>query len=206
MHAPRTILLTSFGSFPSAPFNPSQAVAVLAMRHVEGRLQRLGIRLVHETLPVVFKLTAPTLHALRQQHRPQAILHLGLAGRRKVVTPEAWAHNKLTTRYPDASGQRSTSSTVTPGGPAVLPASLPAVRLAQVLRASGVPAEVSRDAGSYVCNQTLYLNLLSARAPHAPPCKAGFIHLPRPGIAGRPTLRAMGRGIAACLMATAKGL
>ena len=139
MRARRTILLTSFGGFPGAPVNPSQAVAALALQFARGRLQRLGIDLVCENLPVVFALTGPTLSALFAQHRPQAVLHLGLAASRRAVTPESRALNRLTLRHADARDQRSKGNAVLPGGAAILPASLSAARRTRVLRASGLP-------------------------------------------------------------------
>ena len=97
------------------------------------------------------------------------------------------------------------------GGAAILPASLSAARLTRVLRASGLPAAVSRSAGDYICNQALYLSLSAARAQAEPPCKVGFIHLPRPGSSkqtpdrlARPGIAAMGRAVGACLLDMAR--
>jgi len=43
--------------------------------------------------------------------------------------------------------------------------------MAAMSRQLGVPAEPSRDAGDYICNETLYLSLLMDR-------RAMFIHVP----------------------------
>ena len=212
---PPAILLTSFGSFPGARTNPSGAVAALAAQRATRRLQRLGVRLVCAKLPVVFDAVAAQLAGLQSRHSPRAVLHLGLAASRKCVTPEARAVNRLTLRHADAAGRHSATPLVDKSGPAVLRASLHAASLARVVGHCGVAARVSRSAGDYVCNQTLYLSLLHSRRTGARGQLVGFIHLPRPGngqqplsraITRRAGLRAMARAIEACLMLIAARL
>jgi pyrrolidone-carboxylate peptidase len=63
-----------------------------------------------------------------------------------------------------------------------------------VLTAAGAASEISRDAGAYVCNQTLYLTLGELIGV------AGFIHIPRPR-GRRPLSRVKTRRIALQRMA-----
>ena len=198
---PRVIVLTSFGGFPGAPVNPTEAIAMLAARRCAGRLQRLGIRLAHVHLPVDFARIKTEIAALFATHRPQAVLHLGLAARRKTLTPELQALNRISLRYPDASGAHATRGLIAPGAPDFLTATAPALRLVHILQGCGIDARVSRNAGAYVCNQTLYLSLLAARGGHRA-CRVGFIHLPQPS--SRLTLRRMSDGVVACLIAMAR--
>ena len=207
---PRTILLTSFGGFPGAAQNPTQAVAAVAARLCARRLRRIGVRLIGAHLPVMFAAIPREIAALHAVHQPQAVLHLGLAPSRKTMTPELRAVNRLSLRYPDASGARAASAVIAKGGRDTLTATLPAARLARLLRSRGIAARPSRNAGGYVCNQALYLSLLKAQ----PECRVGFIHLPHPGSAAIPlsrvgahpplTLRLMAQGVSACLLAMAK--
>ena len=196
MAARRTLLLTSFGAFPGAPVNPSEAVAALADRLAGRRLERIGIRLVAARLPVVFAAVGAEIARLHARHAPIGALHLGLASSRKTMTPEARAGNRLTLRHPDASGACSASASVQAGGASLLSSTLSAARLTRVLRGCGIAARPSRSAGSYVCNQALYLSLLKGVGP------VGFIHLPQPCAAL--TARRMAAGVAACLMEMAK--
>ena len=212
MTVSRTILLTSFGAFPGAAQNPTEAVAALAAGLCARRLQRIGLRLVTAHLAVVFVAIPRDIAALHAAHKPRAVLHLGLAVSRKTMTPEARAVNRLSLRHADAGGAWAASAVIARGRPGVLTATFPAARLARILQGTGIDARVSRNAGSYVCNQALYLMLL--RAPLA--CQVGFIHLPHPHPlkSGRPssragarpllTLRHMAAGVAACLMAMAR--
>ena len=196
MAARRTLLLTSFGAFPGAPVNPSEAVAALAARLVRRRLERVGIELVTARLPVVFAAVGTEVSRLHARHAPDCTLHLGLASSRKTMTPETRAVNRLTSRHPDATGACALRASVRPGGPFLLPSTLSAARLTRVLRSCDIAAQSSLSAGSYVCNQALYLSLLSGVG------RVGFIHLPRPRAALSTQL--MAAGVAACLMEMAK--
>ena len=73
------------------------------------------------------------------------------------------------------------------GGPEFMAATLPVRHIVARLRRRGIPAFVSRDAGGYLCNATLYHSLGCAR--ERPGCRVGFIHIPatlgRPGAANR---------------------
>ena len=194
--ARRTLLLTSFGAFPGALVNPTEAVAALATRLVRRRLERIGIELVTACLPVVFAAVGAEVARLHARHAPLATLHLGFASSRKTMTPETRAMNRLTPRHPDASGACALSPWVRPGGAFLLPSTLSAARLTRVLRSCGIAARPSLSAGSYVCNQALYLSLISAVD------LVGFIHLPRPRVGL--SARLMAAGVAACLMDMAK--
>jgi pyroglutamyl-peptidase len=76
--------------------------------------------------------------------------------------------------------------------------------LVTLMRRTGVPTQLSIDAGDYVCNQTLYTSLSSGVAP------AVFIHVPRLSSTPRTserspriTLAALTRGVEAALVAIA---
>ena len=76
----------------------------------------------------------------------------------------------------------------------------------RAVRQSGIAAEVSQSAGTFVCNQVLYglLHLLHQGAG-APGARGGFIHvpqLPEQGLPGMP-LRDMVRGVYTALWAAA---
>jgi pyroglutamyl-peptidase len=164
-----TLLVTGFGPFPGAPSNPSSAIVAALRGRTTRRLARLGVRLVTAKLPVIFADIPGALAALLRETRPDAVLHIGLAGRRKRISVELQARNRLTTLFPDAARALPAARHVVSGGQEFRRARLPVAQLARIM-----DAEISRDAGAYVCNQTLYLTL-GADIP-----LAGFIHIPRP--------------------------
>lgn len=62
-------------------------------------------------------------------------------------------------------------------GPVAYRSALPLAEWSRLLRAEGIPAEVSYNAGSYLCNATLYLSHFFAETMKLK-TQAAFIHLP----------------------------
>ena len=166
-----TLLVTAFGAFPGAPHNPSADIVADLERHWRGRFSRMGVKLVTAVLPVVHAI-APLIDALVAREQPDAILHLGLAARRRNVTVETRARNIATTIKPDARGAFATQRAQN-GRAASLRASWDTTLLVARLRSSGIDAAGSIDAGDYVCNAALWRSLEAEAAP------AVFVHVPK---------------------------
>ena len=167
------ILLTGFGAFPGARSNPTAEIVRRLAR--SRRLALLGVKVEARILPVVYGLVEAELRALIVETRPDVIIHLGLAGRRKALSVETRAVNRIGQLRPDAARRVSATSTVVAGGPAARNSRWPHARLIAAMRATGTPVRASIDAGDYLCNQALYLTLGLTAAP------AGFIHVPKVG-------------------------
>src|ERR1051325_6268765 len=88
-----TILVTGFGPFPGAPFNPTQAlVARLA------RLRRpalAAVPIVPHVFATSYAAVARDLPQLIARHRPDALLMFGLAARTRFLRIETRARNAL---------------------------------------------------------------------------------------------------------------
>lgn len=200
-----TILVTGFSPFPGAAVNPSAAIVMRLLRRHARRFRLHGIKLQIAVLPVVYDEVTRKLEELVARTHPDAIVHLGLASRRKQVSVESRAVNRITTLHPDAAKRRAAARAVCAGGLAALRSPLATPSLVVLMRRTGVPTQLSIDAGDYVCNQTLYTSLASAGAPSV------FIHVPRlAGVrhdsdqdAPRITLPALTRAIEAALLAIA---
>lgn len=166
------ILLTAFGAFPGARINPTPAIAarVAASR----RLARFGLSVVAHSLPVLYDGAAQRVAALIRKTSPDAILHLGLAARRRWLSVETRAANRQSPLRVDAARRLPGSIAIKSGAPGILRARWPAPRVAAAMRATGAPTRCSIDAGDYLCNQTLYLTLSGSDA------LAGFVHVPAP--------------------------
>lgn len=169
---PLHILVTGFGRFPGAAKNPT-AQMILALGAHRARLARLGVALELHVLPVVYAEIAPRLDALTRTVNPDAILHFGLAGRRKAFCVETRALNRIGALRPDAAGARAKSREIVAGAPFIERSSFPSRRIAAALAGAGIKTEISADAGDYICNQTLYLSLAAS-----PARLVGFIHAP----------------------------
>lgn len=168
----RVILVTGFEPFGPHGDNPSQALA----KTVDGRRVRDHV-VRGAVLPVHHADAAPRVAALVAETRPDAIVHLGLAGGRARVALERAALNVMDYALPDNAGRRIVGEACVPGGPVAYFSTLPLPSLLTALTAEGIPAYISNTAGTYLCNQTLY-GTLHALAAVAHPPRAGFVHFP----------------------------
>jgi pyroglutamyl-peptidase len=189
------ILLTAFGAFPGAPQNPTRALVARVARMQERRFARLGIELAIAELPVVYAGAEARAAELVAQIQPHCVLHLGLAAKRRRLTLETRARNRVSVLRADAQGKVAEKLLLERGGPAERRARMALAGGAAAVRAAGAPCALSIDAGDYLCNQTLWATLAGTSA------QAGFLHVPRPGRVG---LDAMASGIAALLILMAR--
>ena len=167
------LLITAFDAFGDDEDNISQTVLeALPTRVGEAEVCKL-------LLPTVFCLATERAIAAAEALRPDAIVCLGQAAGRKVITPERVAVNRMDASLPDNAGRQPRGEAIEPGGPAVCFSTLPNEAMAEAIRAEGVPAALSDSAGAFVCNSLLYAMLRWAtRQGSVIPC--GFVHLPRP--------------------------
>jgi pyroglutamyl-peptidase len=170
-----TILITGFGPFPGAPFNPTgKLVAELARRRITGLR---GLRRVAHVFPTSYAAVDHDLPALLARERPEVLLMFGLASRRRHISIETRARNALTGAVPDVSGHRPAASMIEPGAGAALSLRVPAQRLVAAVRAAGLSAGLSGDAGSYLCNYLCWRAVEAAARADGPRLVA-FVHVP----------------------------
>jgi pyroglutamyl-peptidase len=168
-----TILVTGFGPFPGAPFNPTgPLVERLA------RLRRPALAdwtIVPHVFQTSYAAVDRELPKLIAKHKPDALLMFGLAPRAKTVRIEIRARNVLAF-LPDASGQTPRRNLIVRGDPPALVLPAQARQLFAAARIARVPIMFSRDAGRYLCN---YLCWRAAEAAaRNGPRLAAFVHVP----------------------------
>ena len=176
-----TVLLTGFGPFPGAPFNPT---GLLVEALACGRPPGIGaVRRVAHVFPTSYEAVDRELPALLARERPDVLLMFGLSWRARMLRIESRARNVLSPVLPDADGQWPKSATIAPDAPAMLPLSATAPRLVAAARGTGMPAALSRDAGSYLCNYLCWRVGEAAqprpaanRVRACPPCAPGKGH------------------------------
>ena len=169
-----TILITGFGPFPGAPFNPTEPLAIELARRRHPAFA--DVRRVAHVFRVSYEAVDRELPALLAREKPDALVMFGLAPRLQHLHVETRAHNALTRAVPDASGQVPVAAIIAPGGPAAVSLRAPAQRLLSAAQATGAPAVLSCDAGRYLCN---YLCWRAAEAASAgAPRLVAFIHVP----------------------------
>src|ERR1700724_3583271 len=168
------ILITGFGPFPGAPFNPTMP---LVKRLTQLRRPALGdVDLIGHIFHVTYATVDRELPALIAKHRPQGLLMFGLADRTAHVRVETRARNAVTTLFPDADRSRARKGSIAGGADALMFGPHTA-KLLRAADSTGVDARASRDAGSYLCNY-LSWRAIEATSKDNGPALAAFVHIP----------------------------
>jgi pyroglutamyl-peptidase len=170
-----TILITGFGPFPGAPYNPTQSLVGKLVRRRHPAFA--DVRRVGHVFPVTYEAVDRELSALIERERPDVLVMFGLASRTKHIRIETLARNALSRMVVDASGRRPLAGAIVPRAPATLRLPTPAQRLVMAVRSTGIAAAPSRDAGRYLCNYLCWRAAeVSSRAGRLR--VAAFIHVP----------------------------
>jgi pyroglutamyl-peptidase len=168
------ILVTGFGPFPGAPYNPTGPLVARLLR-----LRRPGlseVELSGHIFPVTYRAVDRQLPELLAQRRPHALLMFGVASRTGFVRVETRARNAVTTLWPDADHTRARKGSITAGTDALMFGP----HTAKLLRAAvgaGIDARASRDAGSYLCNYLGWRAIESTQG-NTGLRLAAFVHVP----------------------------
>ena len=173
----RKLLVTGFGPFPRVPRNPSGELARAVARHP--RWRRLGVEAKALVLETRYAAIGGQLIPEVEDFAPDAILMLGVAMRRRHVCVERRAANRVSRLMPDAGGRVAAGHAFRPGAPAALRAKAPLIRMVRAMRACGIDARLSRDAGRYLCNAAYYA-VLHHNSSSKTDRPAAFIHIPPP--------------------------
>ena len=168
------ILITGFGLFPGAPYNPTQPLVARLLR-----LRRPAfsdVELSGHIFPVTYKAVDRQLPEMLRKHRPQALLMFGLASRTPYVRIETRARNAVTTLWPDADHTRVRKGSIA-GGADAMTFGPHTAKLLRAAVGTGIDARASRDAGSYLCNY-LSWRAIEATCGNSGPRLAAFVHVP----------------------------
>jgi len=169
-----TILLTGFGPFPGMPVNASGELAGRLARAARARYP--CCRIVAGVLPTEWEAAPRLLALLLDDTRPALALHFGVSRDAEGFVLETQARN-ATSAIEDAAGALPERACVLDRGPPLLAARLRKQAVFMSLAEAGLPARLSRDAGSYLCNMVFYHSLRRA-AEASQPRLVGFVHIP----------------------------
>lgn len=169
-----TVLLTAFGPFPTQPVNATMALVEALARSAKRAFPDVVI--VTEVLATEWHSAPRRVSDLVDAHAPDVAVHFGISSRARGFEIEARGRNHCG-MVADAAGITPWSTVLSPDGPEWLSTNLPASTIVHRLRQRGIPAFVSWDAGSYLCNALLYHALVLARGNPALR-RNGFVHIP----------------------------
>lgn len=175
----RHLLITGFDPFGGEKINPSwEAVKLLP--------ERIGDYLLcKRQIPTVFSLAGERVLEEAAQLSPEVILCVGQAGGRSMVTVERVAINVRTASIADNEGNQPVEESIVSHGPDGIFSTLPVAKMVEAMKNAGCPAAISNTAGSFVCNELLYILLHRYRGSHT---RVGFVHVPYLPQQGEPNL------------------
>ena len=166
------ILVTGFGPFPGAPFNPtSRWWRACRLRRLAQRCQMAG-----HILPVTYKAVDREPPELLAKRRPDALLMFRAGFPHAVLRIETRARAVPSPRCGGAARARVRKGSIAGGADAMMFGP----HTAKLLRAAvgtGIDARASRDAGSYLCNY-LSWRAIEATCGDTGPRLAAFVHVP----------------------------
>ncbi len=160
------LLLTGFEPFGGETLNPSWEVAGAIAADPPP-----GIEVTTLELPVRGRISFERLIPALDAGHYDAWLGLGEAGGRAPLSVERLGINVL------IEGRGAPEQALVDDGPAAYFSRLPVAEVATAITRAGVPAQVSNTAGTYICNEVLYVvqHHLASRGRNL---LSGFIHLP----------------------------
>ena len=159
------ILLTGFEPWDNWSHNPSGEIA----KALDGA--RIGgYDIVSAVIPVAYGEDIARVRPLMAEHRPLAVVSLGLHGSASSIHVERVAHNLR--------GRNEEEQPICVEGPAAHFATLDPRAVARAIETEAkVPAELTYFAGTFLCNHIMYC-VLHDISQLGYPTRAGFLHLP----------------------------
>jgi pyroglutamyl-peptidase len=168
------VAVAGFGPFPGVPKNPSGEI-VRAVAKMQ-RFRAAGITLDTAIFETTYGKAEADLEKLIAA-KPNAIVLFGVAGGARHIRIETIARNRASVLHPDHARFTPSARKLSADGAARLKVRGPAMRMRAAIRATGAKAELSINAGSYLCNAVFYRALAATTAQQPAPLTF-FIHLP----------------------------
>jgi pyroglutamyl-peptidase len=168
----RTVLVTGFGPFPGAPFNPAERL----VKQLARLRPPAGVKIVPHVFRTSYADVDRDLPMLIAKHKSAVLLMFGLAARTRAFRIETRARNAVSP-LPDAAGHIANQRQIATGGPQACALPTPARVLLAAARKAHIPVVTSRDAGDYLCNYLCWCAAAAAKKPGGPRL-AAFVHVP----------------------------
>jgi pyroglutamyl-peptidase len=166
------VLVTCF-----EPFGEHSANSSLEVARAVARRPPPGVELDWVVLPVVAGVCVERAWTRIRQTEPSLVLALGQAAGARALRIEGVAVNLSDFAITDNAGNRPQKQPIVSGGPTAYRATASAQAIRQALSYRDIPSELSRSAGTYVCNHLFY-GLLHRAGVAGHRHQTGFIHLP----------------------------
>jgi pyroglutamyl-peptidase len=166
------VIIAGFGPFPGAPSNPSGRLATALARRRRPALA--DIEITSHVFTTAYAAVDRDLAKLLARN-PDLVLIFGLAGRRRHICIETRARNTRSVLFPDVDGDRPERAAIEGGQIRSRTGNAPFHRLLNVVRRNKLPARLSRDAGTYLCNYAYWRALQNIENGRP---LVQFVHIP----------------------------
>lgn len=171
-----SVVISGFDHYQDVRINPSYEVPkALAEKGVDG-LDDVELTISAVSLPVSFAKAWPTLRETIEAAHPNIVIATGLKHTARGVMLERCATNLMDAAKPDVDNVRPQRAPIDPNGPAAYWTRLPLRSILADFTRDSIPATLSSDAGTFVCN-SLFYNLLNWASTQEK-VLAGFVSFP----------------------------
>ncbi|RSX48689.1 pyroglutamyl-peptidase I [Bifidobacterium callimiconis] len=181
------VVISGFDHYEDTSINPSAEVcAALESRGVEPSEDSAGdvrINVTSVLIPLSFQNAWPTLHETIERVHPDMVLATGLKTHAHSVALERCATNLIDATRPDADNIQPRRASIDPDGPAAYWTRLPLRTILHDFSDQNIPATLSSDAGTFVCN-SLFYRLLDWNSTQST-ALSGFLSFPKVNEGGK---------------------
>ncbi|WP_428853387.1 pyroglutamyl-peptidase I [Bifidobacterium dentium] len=181
------IVISGFDPYEGVDVNPAMLVPqALAERWrdpsadeagCDDLLQDVDVAISTVMLPVSFANAWPALLDTIEKAQPDIIIAIGLKRSSRGILLERCATNLMDAAKPDADNVIPSRRPINPEGPAAYWTRLPLRSILKDFAKHEIPATLSSDAGTFVCN-SLFYHLLDWSARQDRRILSGFVSLP----------------------------
>lgn len=154
-----SVVISGFDAYENVDVNPSREVPLelekTGVTLPEGD-EWSGVKVTSVILPLSFAASWPLLLDTIRQARPQVIIATGLKRRNRGIALERCATNLMDADKPDADNVQPRRTPIDPTAPAAYWTQLPLRKILSMFAEQKIPATLSSDAGTFICNSLFY--------------------------------------------------
>lgn len=179
---PINIVISGFSPYEDLDINPSLEVPDALARRVQ--IQEFALpddvafKITSVVLPISFANAWPALLDTIERVQPDIVIATGVKHAARGVQLERCATNIMDAPKPDVDNRSPRRTTIVSNGPAAYWTRLPLRMILNDFAHASIPATLSSDAGTYVCNSLFYQLLHWTSSQKNKRILAGFVSFP----------------------------
>ena len=172
------VVVSGFEHYEGIDVNPSREVAIdLERDGVVAAADRANIDVTAAIIPMSFQNGWPKLRETLERVQPHIVIATGLKTQLRGISLERCANNFIDAPRPDADNMQPRKEPIIKGAPEAFWTELPLHSILASFAHDDIPAQLSSDAGTFVCN-SLFYNILYW-SDHHPGIVGGFVSFPQ---------------------------